>query len=50
MEGNIVKMKKKVIIGIAILVAIGLGMALGYYLYYNVPGEVLNDLWMSTVQ
>ena len=50
MEGNIVKMKKKVVIGITCLVVIGLGILLGSYLYYNLSEDQLAYFMMNAVQ
>jgi len=50
MEGNIVKMKKKVIFGIVAVFVIGLGILCGFYLYNNVSADTINELWLTAVQ
>ena len=50
MEGNIVKMKKKLIFSITTLLVIGLGILVGAYLYYNVPADIINGLCSTSVQ
>jgi len=49
-EGNIVKMKKKVIFGIVAVLVIGLGILCGFYLYNNVSADTINELWLTAVQ
>lgn len=43
-------MKKKIIIGVLILLVIGLGILCGSYLYYNLSEEQLEYVMMTTVQ
>ena len=47
MEGNIVKMKKKIIVAVLIVVSIGLGVVCGSYLYNNLSEEQLEYIMMA---